>query len=855
MINKKNLIATLFFILLTSILSAQVKITEAPPENYSQIDSVFFQQTIKRNVIPFNSGWKIYDPENPESAVSAVVPSVFSGATEMVYEKTFSLTNQQIVENRLILNFLGINYSAEILLNEVIIYKHPGGTIPFSIEINKDLLIFGGSNKLVIKIGHELDSDATIPTNQRFLFPKNQGGIFRPVFLNLFPENGIRNITYNISLSDKNDKATISLSSEVIFSFADDSLSRSNQSTNIVKSYIYSPDESIIDSSVNQLASPGLIERNFVISNPLLWSPKTPGLYKVVQKFFRNGVLQDEIKREIAIFRFSQDEKGFRLNDDVFSFKGTTYYFNKPESGNLLTLQQIENDLIKIKELGFNSVRFAKSVPHPFALRLCEKVGLFAFIELPLNSVPDEFASSESFRIRAKSFLNSFIDFYSNFQIVKAIGIGGSYIATSQAQLDLVSELGGIVKEKTNMLSYSSFLNLPENDIAAIDLIGLEIYASETDDFKSKINAGLNYIDKSKIFFSETTYPTFKRSTNGYLNKFSFEGQAKFFEDVIEYSESSGIGGFFINSFYDFNGDFASLFSGYSHNNTYNIGILDSSGNPGRLSYKVIKSHLNNGERITIPIGSKKDDSPILFILTGVLLSILMALLINSKRKFREDASRALIRPYNFFADIRDHRILSGIHSTILMLCLSGSFSLLLTTILTYLQNNFLLDKIVLSFGWIWLSETISYLAWHPVESLIYMFLLSVSLFLFHSFIIKAASFFIKTKILFTSVFFTVVWAFLPLALLLPLEIILHRILSAEIANLYIYGFIVLFIFWLIQRMLKGIYVIFDVRAGVVYFYSILLFIFVFGGILLYFQLSQSTIYYIINSIKQYTVL
>lgn len=135
------------------------------------------------------------------------------------------------------------------------------------------------------------------------------------------------------------------------------------------------------------------------------------------------------------------------------------------------------------------------------------------------------------------------------------------------------------------------------------------------------------------------------------------------------------------------------------------------------------------------------------------------------------------------------------------------------------------------------------------------MFLLSVSLFLLHSFIIKAASFFIKTKILFTSVFFTVVWAFLPLALLLPLEIILHRILSAEIANLYIYGFIVLFIFWLIQRMLKGIYVIFDVRAGVVYFYSILLFIFVFGGILLYFQLSQSTIYYIINSIKQYTVL
>jgi len=855
MINYKNLLAALFFILSASFLCAQVKLIEAPPENYSLMDSIFFDQSSKRVLIPFNTEWKAYEAESFESAVNVVVPSVFRGTSEMVYEKTFSLSDREIIENKLELNFLGINYSTEILLNEVVIYKHPGGTIPFKIELNKDLLIFGGKNKLVVKIGHELDSESTIPIKQRFLFPQNLGGIFRPVYLNLIPENGIRNFVHSVSLNEKNDRATININSEVTFSFFDDSLSISDRSRYFVRTYLFAPNGNVIDSSVNQIASPGSVEKSFVLQNPLLWSPRTPAIYKVVQRFFRNGVLYDELARDFTIYRFLPDENGYRLNDEVFRFEGTAYYFNKPESGNLLTLKQIEDDLIKIKELGFNSIRFAKGVPHPYALRLCDKLGFFAFIELPINSIPDEFASNESFEIRAKGFLKNMIDYFADFKAVLAIGLGGSYIATSESQLDFINKLGRLAKEQSSLMTYASFVNLPEKELPNVDLIGLEIFADETEEFKSKIESGLNYNAQNRIFISEATYPTFKQSTNGYLNKFSFEGQAKFIEDIFQYTDDSGISGFFINSFFDFGGDFASLFSGYSKNNIYHIGILDSSGNPGRLAYKVIKSHLSKGERTTIPIGSKKDDSPILFILVGVFLSVIVALLINSKRKFREDATRALVRPYNFFADIRDHRILSGIHSTILMLCLSGSFSLLLTTILTYLQSNILLDKILLSFGWVWLSKTVSYLAWHPVESLLYLFILSVSLFLIHSFVIKAASFFIKTKILFTSVFFTVVWAFLPLALLLPFEIVLHRILEAEIANLYIYGFILLFIFWLIQRMLKGIYVIFDVRAATVYFYSFILFLVVFGGFLLYFQLSESTIYYLINSIKQYTVL
>jgi beta-galactosidase len=306
---------------------------------------------------------------------------------------------------------------------------------------------------------------------------------------------------------------------------------------------------------------------------------------------------------------------------------------------------------------------------------------------------------------------------------------------------------------------------------------------------------------------------------------------------------------------FDYKGDFASLFTSYDGNNLYKIGILNDTRKADRITYKLLESRLKGGEKVTIPLGSKKDTSPVLFIILGVLLSVFMALLINSKRKFREDATRALLRPYNFFADIRDLRIFSGIHTIILMLVISATFSLLLSILLFHWKNNLLADKVILAFNCPNLSKAIGYLAWHPRQAFVILFGFSIGLIFLHTAVLKFGSFFVKTRVLVSNVFYTVVWAFMPITLLLPLELILHRLLAAQIANLYIFGFMLLFIFWLLQRMLKGVYVIFDVRGIYVYAVSFLFLIFVVGGIMAYFQLADSTIYYIINAFKQYQLL
>jgi beta-galactosidase len=232
-----------------------------------------------------------------------------------------------------------------------------------------------------------------------------------------------------------------------------------------------------------------------------------------------------------------------------------------------------------------------------------------------------------------------------------------------------------------------------------------------------------------------------------------------------------------------------------------------------------------------------------------------MGVLVNSGRKFREDASRALLRPYNFFADIRDQRIISAYHSLFLAIIVSVTGALLTSNILYYLKTNILFEKVLLSFGSPKLVYAASYFAWNPISALVWLSLLHIAVIVIFTLLVRSASMFVKTKVYLSSALFAIVWALLPLVLLIPLGIILYRLLMADVANLYV--FIVLFTFsaWLIYRLMKGIYVIYDVSAGPVYFYSILLFLLVFGGFIIYYQVSNSVIQHLMLTLKQFNIL
>ena len=841
-------------------INGQIIFKELPNYRLSPSDSTFLDIGSTRSIISLNGKWRVYPAKDDEKKVTVVVPSIFQGNGNLVFEKHFSLTPEQIHKHKLELEFLGLNYTADISVNGVIIYRHSGGEYPFKFELPRDILHSNKDNILTVKLYYKLDSETTIPLKQRFYFPQNFGGILKDVYIHLKPSVSTSDLILSYNYNPLTSKAKINFFTKVENRETEkrnDTLSLPTQFTLKIKfispnggGVISSPDYDF-QLSPNKDKS---ISESLELASPTLWSPSDPNSYIIDVELWSGGNLIDKTVRPLAIYSLTGSKNSFKLNGTDFMLNGVTYVPSYGEYGSLATYSDMENDIRMIKELGFNSVRFAKSVPHPYYLSLCEKYGLLAFIELPINDLPEHLALDPNFISRSKNYLSNYIKAYREYSAVAAIGLGSSYLPQSDAISTYLKTLGRIVKNTTNLLTYASFSGLNVSAIDNIDLYGVELFNTPIDSKTDQLKRIQNDIGAGRVFISEATYVVNIGNSNGYVNDHSFEAQAKYFDDLIDYSSNNPMAGYFINSMFDYRGDYASLTAGYNEDNIYKIGICGESRNTDRIGYKVIYSKLHNGEKVTIPIGIKKDDAPMYFVLYGLLLALLIGVLVNSGRKFREDASRALLRPYNFYADVRDQRIMSGYHSTVLALIVAAISALITGNMLFYFKENIVLEKILLSFGSAGLIKIFSYLAWHPLLALVWLSFFFLFGLMILTVVVKIASFFVKTRVFYSSVYFSIIWSFLPLILLIPVGIVLYRLLSADIANLYLYIGLIIFAVWIFYRLMKGIYVIFDVNSGSVYFYSILLLIVVIGGILLYYQINNSVFDYLQLTFKQYKI-
>ncbi|MCB9259505.1 MAG: hypothetical protein H6612_09145 [Ignavibacteriales bacterium] len=856
-----NRLFILILIIFSNIsLYAQFRINQLSSEFEKLNDPLFLGVTSTRSIQSLNNNWKSFFPENPDNFSEVNFPISFTSEQPIIFEKQFNISADDLLKNTFKLNFLGINYAAEIFLNNVAVYKHPGGEIPFSIDISSNLLNYDSPNILRIIIQYNIDPQNTIPLLQRFLFPQNFGGILRDVYLSSKPKVGIKDLEFNIAEDSKpyEGRLNIQVNLEEFNDLVSDSLLENYDGRFKLEALVQkTTDTSKIYFNIWNI-NPTRTE-NYDMSfyvrlrNLIKWSTKTPESYFISVKLTNgDGFVYDEFNKVITQIDFQKKNKDLLLNEKSFDIEGVTYIRSLNKDYNYSI---IESDIKTIKEAGFNTIRFSKAFPHPYSVYLCEKYGLFALIEVPLNSVPENFVDDDNFHDRTLSFLNRTIKYYDQFPFVIGYSVGGSYLSNSENHINFISKMNKAIKKMSpNKFTYTSFIGLNENSEVNTDLYGIEIYSSNPllliEEYGQK-----EFSDSLIYFISEATYPTYKGNTNGYLNDYSFEGQAKFFDDVITASRETNIKGFVLNSMFDYKGDFSPLYSGNSNENIYQIGILPIEGNKSRISYNLVKSRLVTGSKISIPIGNNEEDAPLFFIIAALIISVIIALLINSKRKFREDTTRALLRPYNFFADVRDQRILSSFHSNILILLLAGSNALLITILLYFFKNNILVEKILLAFGNNNLISNFSSFAWNPQLAFIYIYIATIVIFILISFLVHLSSFFVKTRVLYSSVYSVAIWAFLPLALLLPIEAVLYKVLITQSYNYIIYIILILFLIWNIQRFIKGVYVIFDVRPIFIYLSAFIILSIIVAGLSLYFQFTVSAFNYISLAVKQYLLL
>jgi hypothetical protein len=206
------------------------------------------------------------------------------------------------------------------------------------------------------------------------------------------------------------------------------------------------------------------------------------------------------------------------------------------------------------------------------------------------------------------------------------------------------------------------------------------------------------------------------------------------------------------------------------------------------------------------------------FVITGLLLALRLTVLINRSRRFREYFLRAVIRPYNFYADIRDQRILSAPQTAMLGLVIAISAGLVLAASLYYLRTDprmeYLLHIVVPFDG---LYNMLRLVAWRPAISVGVFGLVVFSVMLLAAGVLRVGAMFVKGKIFYRDTLTIVVWSSVPLLALLPIGVALYQVLATDTMGTWIPLVTLIAIVWSVLRTLRATSVVFDAPPLVVH--------------------------------------
>jgi Glycosyl hydrolases family 2, TIM barrel domain/Glycosyl hydrolases family 2, sugar binding domain/Glycosyl hydrolases family 2/Beta galactosidase small chain len=245
---------------------------------------------------------------------------------------------------------------------------HQGGYYRFKYDITA--LLKTGDNLLEVTVNKKSEN-ASINMAERRADFWQFGGIFRPVYLEVVPQNYIDHIALDA-------KADGSLTVDV---FAPESKTSDKLTAEIQTLAGQKIGETI---SANAVAgsSPDVLHGSF--KNIVPWNPEFPRLYSLIVSIKdAKGIIIHQIKQ-----RFGFRTMELRLHDGIYVnnkkiiLKGVNRHSEWPESGRTLSKDLSIKDVNLMKDMNMNAVRMSHYPPDQHFLDVCDSLGFFVLDEL-----------------------------------------------------------------------------------------------------------------------------------------------------------------------------------------------------------------------------------------------------------------------------------------------------------------------------------------------------------------------------------------------------------------------------------------------------------------------------------------
>jgi hypothetical protein len=302
------------------------------------------------------------------------------------YWRDFTAPPNPDVEGGYLLRFWAVDYKADVWLNGVAAGSHEGGESPFVLDVTASIKP-NETNRLAVRAlnpTHQpIDGivlNETPHRNKALPYRAgsawNQGGIMDSVELLIVPAVSIEDLfvrpdwkTGDIQIyADVRNATTSAVRARLEFTVAPAATG-----------------ETHAISRLEAELTPGnaLMETKLTVRNPQLWELNDPFLYRVTARVWRDG--SNSLDERSLRFGF----RDFRFQDGYFRLNGRRLYLRCSHTGNCCPVglelphdpDLLRRDLLNVKVMGFNAIRFIAGVAKRYQLDLCDEIGLLVYEE------------------------------------------------------------------------------------------------------------------------------------------------------------------------------------------------------------------------------------------------------------------------------------------------------------------------------------------------------------------------------------------------------------------------------------------------------------------------------------------
>ena len=828
-----------------------------------------YSSTSTRKLISLNGEWNVSFNEG-KTFNGLIIPCAYTEQGTVIFKKKFAIDKDTLARFSFLLVCEGIQYEAEIKINDKFIIKQAAASSSLIIPLDDGVIT--GNNEIYISVNNELSRNKTLPTSNQINYGNLYGGINRDIYIVAVPkvytlrnfidysfgaDGGLvfRNVVSVRSTFLRDDRSVGAVDTVRSESGASERGITSSRGYYIqTKIFKKSTGEQAGESGKQtfKIDNNNLIEvkSEQTIKGIAMWSPDDPQLYVVKTYIYATGPgasggtgndeLIDEYINETGFRKVERNANGYLLNGKDLKLNGINYYEDSYKYGNAISYQETEKDIENIKKLGFNSIRVPGASPNPYILKLCDRYGLFVFYDIPFNTIPSSLIGN--LKTPVLNYLTSVVIRDRNSPSIFAWGLGNDLDVKKQLTADYLKAAVAAIDTLNKRFTYyttTNYHSIGSGDICDgfTDMMGINFYDNQIGKIEKFVSK--NVKSKSQIFVSYYGAQTEYNNRNGFSDPHSYEYQTKYITDAHKLiSKITPLN--IIGSYADWNAEQPLLYHFSDDDDMRTNGLYTAKGE-AKQAPEFIRRVIMGEENPKLQEGENHTALPQIFLVTGIIFMLVLLILMSQYQEFRILFTRALLHPTIFFQNARD-MVIHPVLSLFVTFVISIGIAVFLGNIFYYFReiNNFdlLVSGFITSHG---SKVKISDLLNSPVEFLLVFSAANILMNFATCLILWTFSVKTRARVFFRNIYTIAVWSTLPLIAALVLGTFFLKIMPA-FNGFLVFSLVVMGVCYLIYlfRLFTGIRIFFEISNIKSYLFGLLFTILLFGSIFLYFKIFTS---------------